>query len=267
MTHATSRPDGLPDFRNPPLNEVVLGVQFSPVKGYQQIYAGEVWNLFKPEYPQVQEMPPLAPEFETFGLSSPSAKINLVTGAAHDRFWFLTSTGDELIQFQHDRLLHNWRKVGDETNPYPRFEAMLDRFRSELGKLQAYMAAFSKPALAITQCEVSYINHIDVDSSRVADWLRFASFTNEPDDFALNFRQVIRDKEGRPSARFNCEAATGMKSGNRQTIVLTLSVRGAPNGPEIDSALDFVTSGRNVIVSRFAELTTDFAHEKWERIK
>ncbi|WP_324779905.1 TIGR04255 family protein [Thiobacillus sedimenti] len=267
MAYTTSRPDGLPDFRDPPLNEVVLGVQFSPVKGYQQIYAGEVRNLFKSEYPQVQEQPPLPPEFEAFGLSSPSAKINLVTGATHDRFWFLTPLGDELIQFQQDRLLHNWRKVGDETNPYPRFEAMLDRFRSELERLQAYMGGFSAPALAINQCEISYINHIDVDSSRSDDWLRYVSFATEPDDFSLNFREVIRDSEGRPCARFSCEAVTGMKSGSRRTIVLTLTVRGAPKGPEIDSALDFITSGRKVIVSRFADVTTDVAHKKWGRVK
>src|SRR4051794_5656712 len=106
------RPTHLPDFRKPPLNEVVLGIQFNPVPGYSQIYAGEVWGLFRARFPQVQEMPALPPNFETFGIpQGPQIGFNVLAGASHDRFWFLSPAGEQLIQFQMDRLLHNWRKV------------------------------------------------------------------------------------------------------------------------------------------------------------
>lgn len=273
MSHTASRPEHLPDFKRPPLNEAVLGVQFSPPKGYQQIHAGEVWALFKPDYPQVQEQPPLPPSFETFGLGQPSreAKLNIVTGASHDRFWFLRPAGDELIQFQQDRLLHNWRKVGDESNAYPRFEAMIERFKGELDKLQAYVTNLSSQALSINQCEVSYINHISVeqgDSLKASDWLRFVSFVgDEPEDFSVAFREIVHDDAGRPCGRLLCEASTGIKSGDQRIIVMNLTVRGAPNGADISSALSFIGKGRDLIVSRFAELTTDKAHKKWERFK
>ena len=86
-----TRPSHLPDYRKPPLNEFVLGVQFATPPGYQQIYAGEVWKLFSEKYPVVQEQPPLPPTFETFGIHQGNmVNFGFVSGATHDRFWFLT---------------------------------------------------------------------------------------------------------------------------------------------------------------------------------
>jgi len=268
------RPEHLPDFLNPPLNEVVLGVQFTPPKGYQQILAGEVWNLFRSEYSDVQEQSPVQPSFETFGLPQQSripTQLSLVTSAIHDRFWFLRPSGDELIQFQQDRLLHNWRKTGDETNEYPRFEYMAKRFESELNQFQSYIAGLVPQDLAINQCEVSYINHITSNEAEVikaSNWLRFVTFSDrDPETFAVSFREIIYDEEGKPQGRMICEASLGIKAGGQQIIVLTLTVRGSPKSTNIESALEFINMGRNLIVCRFTELTTDVAHKKWERIK
>jgi uncharacterized protein (TIGR04255 family) len=197
-------------------------------------------------------------------------QIGLITGASHDRFWFLRKDGDELIQFQQDRLLHNWRKIGDATNEYPRYESMAARFRGELERLQDYMNKLSPQTLAINQCEVSYINHIAVDSGKLiaSDWLRFLSFLDkEPDDFAVSFREVIRDNEGQPFARLNCDATIGIKEDRQPVILLTLTVRGTPKGQDIDSCIEFLAMGRDQIVCKFAELTTNEAHKKWGRMK
>lgn len=274
MTNAFSRPENLPDFKSPPLNEVVIGMQFSTPQGYQQIRAGEVWNLFRENYPQVQELPALQPSFETFGLThqhSSLPQISFATGSTHDRFWFLRPDGAELIQFQQDRLLHNWRKVGDDTNYYPRFEAMMAEFKKELTQLQDYMASLRPQALLINQCEISYINHIKFERSECngfSDWLRFVNFTDSrPDDFSIAFREVIRDDEGKPIGRLVTEAALGVLPNNQEIIMLSLTVKGAPQSTDIDAGLDFLSLGREVIVRRFTELTTDKAHQKWERIK
>ncbi len=78
----------------------------------------------------------------------------------HDRFRFLSAKKDELIQFQADRLLHNWRKVGDGSNTYPRFEKMIESFETELQAFESYISSLASQKLTINQCEVSYINHI-----------------------------------------------------------------------------------------------------------
>ncbi len=274
MPKTLNRPDYLPDFKKPPLSEVVLGVQFSQPKGYQQIFAGEVWELFREDYPHVQEQMPLQPNFEVFGLPSQGTVIshlNFGTGSfLHNRFWFLTPKGDELIQFQQNRFLHNWRKIGDQSNEYPRFESMSERFEAELNKFQNYVGSLESQELLINQCEISYINHItDADGIKnFSDWLNYVSDEKMMlDDFNLRFSEVLNDRSNNPIGRLICETSLGITQEAKWMILFTLTVRGTPESNTINSALEFIKKGRDLIVCRFSELTTDKAHEKWGRIK
>ncbi len=186
----------------------------------------------------------------------------------HDRFWFLRKGGDELIQFQQDRLLHNWRKVGNQTNEYPRFERMVERFGNELSQLESYFSTLSPQALAINQCEVSYINHIEVGSGPldVASWLRGIAFEGvEVDDFNIGIREIIRGDNHQPIGRFTCDVSIGLKPDGKRIIVISLTARGAPSQSDIASALRFISKGRELIVTRFAQMTTEGAHKAWER--
>lgn len=241
-----------------------------------------MWQLFRSDYPVVQERESLPPSFETFGVPRPghitfgvpkvgqvSGGLTFVSGALHDRFWFIRQTGDELIQFQQDRLLHNWRKVGDQTNEYPRFEKMIERFHAELLALEEYVATLAPQSLAINQCEISYINHI-IDDSRSppkpSDWLRFATFEGQdPEDFSAAFREVIRDSSGRPTGRFTCESSSAINQSGRPIIVLNLTVRGSPGGASIDAALEYIQRARALIVKKFSDLTSELAHKVWGR--
>lgn len=267
------RPADLPDFGKPPVNEVVLGVQFSTPAGYSQIKAGQVWDLFRTDYPHVEEYMPLAPVFETFGPQIPFAgnQLSFVDGVLHDRYWFLNARRDELIQFQQDRLLHNWRQVQDLSSEYPRFDCMIERFKNELAKLEGYLATLEPQKLQISQCEVSYINHIAVgptETLKLSDWLNFVNFNERhPQSLNLTFRETINDSDGKPSARLICELGEVMKPDGHRAVALSLTVRGAPKSPTTGSAVTFLTEGRASIVRRFTELTTPEAHQAWERKK
>jgi uncharacterized protein (TIGR04255 family) len=265
------RPADLPDFGNPPINEVVLGVQFSNPVGYSQIHAGKVWELFQKDYPNVEEYMPLAPVFETFGPQIPSFgnQLSFVDGPLHDRYWFLNEHRDELIQFQQDRILHNWRKVGDHSNQYPRFERMMEKFTEELRKLEGYFSTLAPQQLQISQCEISYINHIapaSKESLNLSDWLSFVRFgSKHPQSLNLNFRETVVDANGEPCARMTCEIGEVLRLDGQRAISLSLTVRGAPKSSTSSSALDFLVDGRASIVKRFTELTTPEAHKAWER--
>lgn len=261
-------PKDLPDFHAPPLNEVVLGVQFNPPIAYHQIRAGEVWNLFKADYPQVQEMPPLPPTFETFGRESGTGSIQLVPGPLHSRFWFLRTDGDELIQFQQDRLLHNWRKVPGRDEPYPRFESIAPRFRKEIEALQGYLTRLAPQALVINQIEISYINQFTLGTSKVSEWLRFLDFgLSGTEDFSVVFRETIQDNSGKPQGRLVCEVLSAVSPEGERGVQMNLTARGAPRHSNIESAVEFITIGRSLIVNKFAMLTTDYAHKQWGRHK
>jgi uncharacterized protein (TIGR04255 family) len=221
----------------------------------------------------VEELPAIPPMFETFGLPQPSQiSIGFVTGAPHNRFWFLSHNKDQLIQFQHDRLLHNWRKVDDEINEYPRFEKIIEKFSAELVLLEKYFDSIVSQKLNISQCEVSYINHIPADNTAIApradDWIRFLHFDEcIPDDFSATFRQTIRGPDRSPQGRLICEAESVINTKGQQMIRLTLTARGAPSATDIPAALDFLNIGREKVVILFANVTTDSAHGRWERIR
>lgn len=264
MTEMT-RPSDLPDFADPPLNEVVLGVQFAPAQGYSQIRAGEVWSLYKDRFPLVEEYQPLAPVFETFGRpQAGQIGLGFVTGASHDRFWFLTPTKEELIQFQQDRLMHNWRKVEDGENPYPRFEVMIRDFERELGGLEDYFGTLASQMLLINQCEVTYVNYIPFDEPD--KWLRFVRFEGmKVEDFAMTFRRrLYRNDE--PIGRLTCETAAAIQHG-KVVLRMALTARGAPSRPDMHAALELLRENREVVVHAFAEFTSETAHQTWKRIQ
>lgn len=258
-------------FKRPPLNEVVLGVQFAVPSGFHQIRAWEVWELFKTRFRVVQELPALEPGFETFG---PPQGIrfgfSLVAGQPQTRYWFLTDSGDELIQFQADRLLHNWRKVGDQRNEYPRFERMIEDYASELRTTDTYFRKSDPKGLQINQCEISYINHIYLDQDGLKtpqDWITFLTINEPtPEDYAASFRRILRAPDGRPVGRLTCEASSGYNNQGRPLIILQLTVRGAPGGSSVDAALDFLKNGRDKINFLFDEVTTESAQIRWERV-
>lgn len=263
-----STPSYISNYLNPPVHEVVMGVQFATPRGYQQIYAREVWELFREDFPKVKEMPPLPPSFETFGRPQ-SGRINLgiVTGPSHDRFWFISENEDELIQFQQDRLLHNWRKVGDRRNPYPRFETIFPKFEAELLTLEKYFTKFSSGHLNVNQCEITYLNHImltEADGASSDKWIRLINLEDFGlEDFSLSFRNPIKDETGKPCGRLICESGTGVNNKDEPLLSLNLTVRGAPQEPSISAAMNFIMVGRSILVDCFDKITTEFAHEKW----
>ena len=269
---ARARPTGLPDFADPPLNEVVLGVQFSTPKGYQQIYAGNVWELFKNEYPVIQEHPPLVPTFETFGLPHPHFAIppfTLSQGTPHNRYWFLRPEGEELIQFQSDKFLHNWRKNPVGKMEYPRYETIIERFQDELSKIDGYMANQFGSPLAINQCEITYINHVvaGVEAQKpLSEWLNIIGQDGfNPDDVSLSFRETLRSPEGSPLARIYVEINTAYFPSSEKFYAMNITVRGAPSANTVASAIEFMDFGRVAIVDKFTELTTSQAHTFWKR--
>lgn len=265
------RPVDLPDFQSPPLNEIVLGAQFTPAADYQQVRAGEVWALFRKDFPSVQELAPLPPIFETFGLPRGGRRephISLSTMPDHFRYRFISPSGDEFLQFQEDRLLHNWRKVADKTSEYPHCETLIEKFEKELQELETYFAKLSPQSLKITQCEVVYINHIELGNSASAvsaqDWINFVRLdTLQPDDFTMTLRRVISNPEGKPLGRLIYTSVVVFRANNEKILRMTLTFRGAPEGTDITAAINFLKYGRQLVVQSFKEITTDMAHQKW----
>lgn len=259
----------LPDFSAPPLTEVVIGVQFESLASYTSINAKEVWELYKTEYPRVEEHPPLAPQFELISGGAQGLPFKFSFGGAFttNRLWFVSPDESRLLQFQNDRLLMNWRKSQNPTE-YPRFEKLSDSFNEHFVSLQKFVRKAFDQELRINQAEISYVNQIEVDEfGNSSKWLKCVDDGQlNIESLNTNFTEILFDKNKLPNGRFFCACQSALKPDRLSKIIqFSLTCRGKPNGESIEDAANFLVSGRAHIVNKFAELTTDEAHKYWRR--
>lgn len=265
------RPEHLPDYTDPPLDEVVIGVQFAALQSYTPVHAKGVWDMFKDEFPQVLEQPMLDPQFETFGGMNVNAGPQFVFGAppAGSRLWFISPDESHLVQFQKDRFVSNWRRRPN-TQPYPHFEGLADAFQSNLLRLSGYAESALGQSIEINQAEVTYINVIPVGKfSDLGDWFNLWNGLNiDVEGLSASFSEVIKDKSSKPCARMTYQLQSVFASdGSHKAYTLSLSFKGKPEVNNLESAMLFLARGRDAIVSRFGLVTTQKAQEIWGKIK
>ena len=261
----------LPDFKDPPVDEVVLGVQFEPPVGYTSVYAGKIWDLFRDEFPIVNEVPRLEPQFEVFGGNpTPGFQFSFGAGPLRSRLWFISADENHLLQVQEDRFFLNWRKRpnGSETGvPYPRYEQISATYRTTIGRLDRFFRDHFGSGLKITQAEAAYFNVMPIESFSSVGTI--FSFLNAGDlnleGFATNLVELMVDEAGNPTARGYYELQSLMMADGQKLARLGLTVRGKPGGDEISDGLAFIDAARLNIISRFCDLTTLEAQKKWGR--
>ena len=276
-----SRPADLPEFENPPVVEVALEVQFSELRGYRAVHAGILWSaVFRGAFPRFAEHPPLNPAFEAFGPHSPAARrleFKQLAGMPVPRLWFVNADETQLIQFQADRFVHNWRKTGS-TGSYPRYESLKARFFEELDQIDAFLRREVIGKIEPNQCEITYVNSIRLDDGsdirmRPEVALRSWSPVN-PDDsdpsatlppvenatFSVRY---IMQSNGEPVGRLHVSA----QPADGPTLRLDLTARGAPSEPTFAAVANFLDQGREAVVRGFTALTTPDMHKAWRRTK
>ena len=262
----------LPNYDNPPVNEVVVGVQYAPPEGFSATNFGEVHGLFAAEFPKVEEKPWLEPKIETFGEAERSLAIAARSPARPvlPRLWFVSEAGDHLLQFQEDRFFLNWmrRGSGDE---YPRFDSILDRFMNHLGTLRRYYRDRHGHHVALSQAEVMYVNTIPVSSfGELSRWIS-GGLPGSGAVHSLNFssEEVMCDKAGQPTQRFYAEiVSTHAKEGEGKAYRLSLTVRGIPCAEGDAASIDlreYLSTYRRKIVETFDSIITDHAKNEWGR--
>src|SRR6266478_6911670 len=103
------RPSDLPDFDRPPVNEVILSIQFAALEKMKSAHIGLLWARFRAQYPDVIEQGPINAVFETFGappLPGPPIRFEQFLSPPMPRYWFEKSGTPDLLQVQQDRIIH-----------------------------------------------------------------------------------------------------------------------------------------------------------------
>jgi uncharacterized protein (TIGR04255 family) len=270
----TARPDassasGLPDFDSPPVIEVALSVGFERLPGLRTVEFGPLWrSLFRDSFPKVVEQAPIVVATETFdstSTASDSPQVEVLAGALAPRLWFVNEEDSDLVQLQNDWFARNWRKTPSGA-PYPRFPAVMVQFERNLSDLLDYLHKEGLGSFQPTQCEVTYINHVesafphevlrDVKRPRVTPPL-------EGMNLNAHFVLVVGDE---PVGRLHFITQSAVRRVDQQRItVLTLTARGRPLSADIEGVLGFMELGHTEIVKAFEAMTSKEMHEVWGR--
>ena len=163
-------------FNNPPLNEVVIGLQFEN-SNWNLSDFGKYHDRIRSKYPEVQTVPPIQPPFQSPG-------IILTNEESMPRAWYLENTGNHLIQVQKDRFFLNWRCLQEPSNRYPHFRNLYEHFQKEWKEFNSYISSEKSNSLLPKYYELTYVNHL----IKGVHW-------NKPNDLSdyFNYLNFLKD--------------------------------------------------------------------------
>jgi uncharacterized protein (TIGR04255 family) len=262
----------LPDFDRPPVNEVVCGIQFLPLKAMTVPYLGLLWQKFRSVYPKCREVAPLIPVIERFDEPSPEEPNPFGDAFPSPRIWFETTDGNGLIQVQRDRFLHNWKKERDDE--YPHYDRVIARFRDCLTTFEQFLQENSLENISPTQYELTYTNHIDQGHGWTSmgeiggifpdfDWRKSAQrFLPAPE--AINWQTLFILPERAGRLRVSIRLAK-RRSDGLPTFLLELTARGISTDRSRPAMWLWFDLAHEWIVRGFTDLTSDTMHKNYWR--
>ena len=276
---AYRRPADLPDFKNPPVSEVVLSVRFEPLSLEFVRLVVAAQELFSADLPNPSQQPRLEMPIEDLsGLPVESIpRFELVDTMPSPRLWCMSDSGDELVQLQDDFFARNWRRSDGSDAVYPHFEAVRSPFVHGLQELQARLGGAEGLPIIPVQCEVTYVNTITGSGDRkihstLNRVLRIVGsmgdgFLPAAEGVQVSSQHLMRlDGGGEPFGRLHISAQPAFRRSDKYPVViLTLTARGPAVGRGLGGVVSFLDLGHEWIVRSFAEITTDEMHAIWGR--
>jgi uncharacterized protein (TIGR04255 family) len=262
----------LPEFERPPVDEMVMGVQFDPLANLRAAHFGLFWTRIQQEYPHTEDQGPLVPTIEPSEILQPSPPSVPIAFAIPplSRCWFLNEGKTELIQVQRDRFLRNWRRVkGDE--PYPRFSRLAHDFQRAWHEFLTFTGDQKLGSVKVNQCELTYINYIEKGAgwSELGELHEVFPFLRPreregllPSPEALSWQARYRLPEGR--GRLHVEMYPVFRGREmRLALSLILTARGSPAEDSPERIFAWFDLSHEWIVRAFTELTSPAVHKLW----
>ena len=254
----------LPSYKNPPVNEVVCGMQFHASTKLRIPHIGSLWGKFRTNYPLIQHAPPIA-----------SVKggilLDEATGMPLPRVWFINTSEDQLVQFQTDRFYFNWRR---RQHDYPRYGYVIENFESIRNTIEKFFIEFELGELSPIEYELSYINHIPRGQgwdtindlpSIFSDfvWKQTSErFLPNPEKIAWQTEFTLPEKKGHLIV--NLKQATRAED-KTPLLVFELKVRGIGETTCREATREWFDLARKWIVRGFTDLTTPEVQKIWEQ--
>jgi uncharacterized protein (TIGR04255 family) len=262
----------LPDYDNPPVNEVAFGIQFNKLKNLKAPHTGILWEkLGRDTYPECEERPPIAHIIESFGDTNPQVPSITIEGFVPPlpRLFFVNLNKNHLVQIQQDRFHQNWRKLESE-DKYPRYVKLYPKFIKSWDLFNSFVKELDLGTIEPNQYELTYVNHIH----RGEGWVNLSDVENVfpefqcktgvrflPEPENISWRKIYRLPNDSGRLHVSLRLATSRESNDRM-MVLDLTARGfIPN--KMDAWFDMA---HEWIVKGFSDLTGQSIQDSiWKR--
>lgn len=268
--YVADRPAHLPDFSNPPIEEVAIAVQFPPIEGLFDAHIGLYWQMIRNDYPRVETHPRIDLPIESLDVPALQPVMFPIAGPVPTRTLLINETDDFLVQVQNTKFAQNWRK---RSGPYSHFETLWELFSQNLDKFNELLKKENLPAPDIQQVEITYINWIT--DMPLGGFLKAASYasvsaydrTFEPAGHNFAFRYDVNDS---PIERLyvQCQPAIRTAAPDEKGSQFAFVYRAArTDGLSRDEVASYASSGREIIVQSFSDLTTEEAQSAWGKLQ
>lgn len=254
----------LPNYKNPPVNEVVCGLSFKRIDNFKIHHIGLFYQTIKDEFPIVEH---------ALRLEDRPPELDLNLKDYLPRVWFIKSDQQRLIQLQDDRLYFNWRRIKAE-EPYPQYKSIIKDFKKYLLVFEKFLEDEKLGTVNPERCELSYINHIpkgegwdsflDINNLfRDIRWNTDSRFLPAPIHLGGQVTFKLPDNKGYLDLTLQ---QAKRKTDKIPMFVLQNKATGIGEDKNIDAVWEWFNIAHEWIVCGFTDLTTDSIQEDvWQR--
>lgn len=253
----------LPDYKKPPVIEVVCGISFEVIEKFRGPHLGLFWHKVRKNFPVCEHA-------ERLELSPKELDLKNYM----PRMWFINDEKNMLIQLQNNKLFFNWRRMQQE-EAYPRYKTIIKAFETNLGIFNKFLEEEKLGSVKPIKCELTYINHIpkgegwdslgDINKVfRDITWSSNDRFLRHPIGLGGQVLFALPDDKG----RLNVTLQHGeRKIDKNPMLILQITATGLGGDKSNDAVWKWFEIAHEWIVCGFTDLTgAKIQKDIWQRI-
>lgn len=254
------------DYKSPPVVETAFALVFAPIKNWNLLHFGLLWNRYRSEYPNPEVKLPtgnieagdlltsIGPDFDLRGIPL--------------RCWFVDKTKHQLLQVQRNFFIRNWRKIED-THSYVHYDEIRPSFVKDWKIFKSFLADENLDAPQVFHTEVTYVNHLvkGQDWENSSDIQRIFPYWGRDlsGQFQIELSSFMTGASLPGKGRLEVKLEPALRSTDgKQILQLTITVIQVPTSSSDADLFAALDSGHDVLVKHFAEIISIDTQKRWE---
>lgn len=269
-----------PAFAHPPIVELALGAQFSPLTNLSSAHLGLFWSSLGGDWLEPSDGPLLQDQFESFGgprwAASPGLQLRFGAPPYPGRLIVGHRDKNRLLQVQQSRFHLNWRR-GEGF--YPSYTNLIAEFEQAFQQFVRFVGDSKLGEVLLNQWELTYVDSFlkGVGWQSPTDWPNILpglfssplptdglSVALELDHRAAEWSYEIVPARG----RLHIAANYGSSDGSRgDALMLTLTARGPLTSSETGGLRKGLDLGHAAALGAFLKATSAEEQNRWGTVE